>query len=188
MRALGPIAAQCGGRPVALGGHKQRTVLALLVLRANVRVSTDDLVEAVWGPGESTSRWLRTLQVYVANLRGLLHLDAKDDGLGAALTWDGHGYQLRLGAEHCDVAAFRRLLIPLSDMGEADRLHAFTRGLKPAIATQLRVHGVQTTDAAIEMAVRVGSMSEFAALASASAGAARHTEPRRWTSTSSPPA
>lgn len=73
---------------------------------------------------------------------------------------------------HEYVAAFRRLLIPLSDMGEADRLHAFTRGLKPTIATQLRVHGVQTTDAAIEMAVRVGSMSEFAALASASAGAA----------------
>jgi Retrotransposon gag protein/Zinc knuckle len=73
---------------------------------------------------------------------------------------------------HEYVAAFRRLLIPLSDMGEADRLHAFTRGLKPTIATQLRVHGVQTTDAAIEMAVRVGSMSEFAALASAPAGAA----------------
>jgi hypothetical protein len=73
---------------------------------------------------------------------------------------------------HEYVAAFRRLLIPLSDMGEADRLHAFTRGLKPAIATQLRVHGVQMVDAAIEMAVRVGSMNEFAALASASAGAA----------------
>lgn len=68
---------------------------------------------------------------------------------------------------HEYVSTFRRLLVPLSDMGEADRLHAFIRGLQPSIATQLRVQGVKTVDLAIEMAVRVGSMGEFAALASA---------------------
>ena len=65
---------------------------------------------------------------------------------------------------HEYVTAFRKLMMSLSDMAEADRLFAFTRGLKPAIATQLRIQGVKTVDAAIEMAVRMGSMGEFAAL------------------------
>jgi hypothetical protein len=65
---------------------------------------------------------------------------------------------------HDYVAAFRRLMISLPSMEEGDRLFAFIRGLKSSIGTQLRVHGVKTVDAAIEMAVRVGSMGEFAAL------------------------
>ena len=51
-------------------------------------------------------------------------------------------------------------------MSEADRLFAFIRGVKPAIATQLRVHGVKTVDQAIEMAMRIGSMGDFASLTS----------------------
>lgn len=72
---------------------------------------------------------------------------------------------------HEYVTVFRKLMMSLSDMGEADRLFAFLRGLKPAIATQLRIHGVKSVDAAIEMAVRMGSMVEFAALTAASAAA-----------------
>lgn len=70
---------------------------------------------------------------------------------------------------HQYVAAYRKLLISLTTMSEDDRLFAFVRGLQPSIAMQLRVHGVKSVEQAIEMAVRVGSLSEFAALASASA-------------------
>jgi Retrotransposon gag protein len=69
---------------------------------------------------------------------------------------------------HEYVAAFRRLIIALPAMEEGDRLFAFTRGLKPSIATQLRIQGVKRVDEAIEMAVRVGTMGDFAALASSS--------------------
>ena len=64
---------------------------------------------------------------------------------------------------HDYIATFRRLVVAVPDMGEADRLFQFTRGLAPAIATQLRVHGVTTVDAAVSMAARVGSLGELAA-------------------------
>ena len=66
---------------------------------------------------------------------------------------------------HDYVSAFRQLLVAVPSMGEDDRLFQFTRGLRPAIATQLRVHGVASIDAAIEMATRVGSLGELAGLA-----------------------
>ena len=65
---------------------------------------------------------------------------------------------------HDYVIAFRQLLVSVPTMGEDDRLFTFIRGLRPAIATQLRVHGVTTIDAAIDMATRVGSLGELAGL------------------------
>lgn len=75
------------------------------------------------------------------------------------------------------VAAFRRLLVAVPDMAEADRLFQFTRGLRPAIATQLRVHGVKTLDAAVEMAARIGSLVELSALAGATSSASAPSAP-----------
>jgi DNA-binding SARP family transcriptional activator len=48
-RLLGPVEAVIGGRPVALGGAKQRALLAALLLDANEVVSTGRLTEALWG-------------------------------------------------------------------------------------------------------------------------------------------
>lgn len=62
---------------------------------------------------------------------------------------------------HDYVSAFRRLLVAVPDMSEADRVFLFLRGLQPAIATQLRVHGVTTLDAAVAMAVRIGSLRDM---------------------------
>lgn len=66
---------------------------------------------------------------------------------------------------HDYVDAFWRLLARIPDMGESDRLFQFQRGLRPHIAMQLRIHGVNTMDAAVQMAVRVGSLGEMAATA-----------------------
>ena len=70
------------------------------------------------------------------------------------------------------ISAFRRLLVAVPTMGEDDRLFHFTRGLRPAIATQLRVHGVKTLTLAIEMAARVGSLGELAAMGPSASSAA----------------
>jgi len=72
---------------------------------------------------------------------------------------------------HDYISQFRRLVVAVPDMSEADRLFQFTRGLAPAIATQIRVQGVSTVDAAIAMAARVGSLVSFGS-AGASAGPA----------------
>lgn len=62
---------------------------------------------------------------------------------------------------HDYVVSFRRLLVSLPDMGEADRLFQFLHGLKPTIAAQLRMQGVTKLDEAIEKATRVGAANEI---------------------------
>ena len=47
-RLLGPLEVRHGGAVLALGGPRQRAVLAVLVLRANEVVTVRTLVEAVW--------------------------------------------------------------------------------------------------------------------------------------------
>ena len=71
---LGPLTVLQGGAAVAVGGPKERVVLAQLLARANQVVSIDALVEAVWAdrPPRSAER---TLQAYVARLRGILEPD-----------------------------------------------------------------------------------------------------------------
>lgn len=48
-RFLGPLEVFEGGRVLPLGGSKQRTVLTHLVLGANRVVSSDRLIDELWG-------------------------------------------------------------------------------------------------------------------------------------------
>ncbi len=106
-RVLGLLEAVEADRPIALGGHKQRVVLSLLLLHANAIVSPDALVAAVWGD-KPPDRAPATLQVYVANLRRLLNVD--DDRPCERLVRDGDGYVLRTDEDEVDVGRFRRLV------------------------------------------------------------------------------
>src|SRR5215208_5067335 len=70
-RILGPLEVLEEGRPFALGGAKQRALLAVLLLRANEVVSRDRLIDELWG-GEPPDTAHTALQVYVSQLRKLL--------------------------------------------------------------------------------------------------------------------
>ena len=48
-RILGPLEASDEGRVLALGGTKQRAVLALLLLHPNERLSAERLIDELWG-------------------------------------------------------------------------------------------------------------------------------------------
>ena len=48
-RILGPLEARVDGRVLPLGGAKQRALLALLLLHRNEVVSTDRLIDGLWG-------------------------------------------------------------------------------------------------------------------------------------------
>ena len=70
-RILGPLEVSGDDGPLPLGGQKQRAVLALLLLNAGRVVSTDRLIDALWG--ESPPRTAATsLQNFVVALRKLL--------------------------------------------------------------------------------------------------------------------
>jgi hypothetical protein len=48
LRLLGPVEVTERDRPLALGGVKQRSVLAILLLHANQVVSADRLIDQPW--------------------------------------------------------------------------------------------------------------------------------------------
>src|SRR5919202_563576 len=70
-RLLGPIEVRSSGEPLPLGDPKQRALLALLLVEAGRAVSTDRIVDALWG--EHPPRTAQTsLQNFVSQLRKLL--------------------------------------------------------------------------------------------------------------------
>jgi DNA-binding SARP family transcriptional activator/streptogramin lyase len=105
-RVLGPLEVSAAGRPLPLGGRKQRTVLALLLLHANELVPRERLIDALWGdepPAEADA----SLRVYVARLRKLL--TAETDGR-LSLETSANGYVLRVEPDDVDLGKFRRLV------------------------------------------------------------------------------
>lgn len=98
-RLLGPVEGVRDGTALSLGGAKQKTVLATLLLSNDRSVSTERLVEAVWGeePGDGA---VATLRVFVSNLRRIIAPDQAD-----AIVYDGHGYRCRFRSE-LDVTEF----------------------------------------------------------------------------------
>ena len=87
---------------MALAGAKQRSVLAILALEANRLVSTDLLLDQIWGDGAGRGA-RRSLQVYVSNLRKIL-------GDGARIESQRDGYVLEIEPEQLDLHRFARLV------------------------------------------------------------------------------
>ncbi|SEF21303.1 DNA-binding transcriptional activator of the SARP family [Amycolatopsis pretoriensis] len=106
---LGPLTVTAGGRPVPLGGRKQRVLLAHLLLNANRTVAPGQLVDTIW-PGEPPTSATANLQTYVWRLRRLLPE-------GAALRTQGPGYSLVVDPGDVDVHRFARLV---ADAARAD--------------------------------------------------------------------
>jgi peptide/nickel transport system substrate-binding protein len=98
---LGPLEVRVNGAAVALGGPKQRALLALLVLHANEVVSRDRLIEGVWGQRPPATAQ-RSLDSYVSRLRALL-------GAGR-IERRVPGYALRLQPGELDLERFEALL------------------------------------------------------------------------------
>ena len=100
-RILGPVEVLVDGAVVPLGGEKQRALLALLLLDAGRVVSTDRLIDALWG--EQPPRTAATsLQNFVSQLRKVLGADAVETR--------APGYRLRVEPDQLDLHRFERLL------------------------------------------------------------------------------
>jgi len=100
-RILGPVEVRADGQPLQLGGPKQRALLALLLVEADRAVSTDRLVDALWG--EHPPRTAQTsLQNFVSQLRKLLGPDV--------LVTKPPGYLLRARPDRLDVDRVRELV------------------------------------------------------------------------------
>jgi DNA-binding SARP family transcriptional activator len=98
---LGPLRVLRDGEPVSLGAKKQRTVLALLIARANLAVGLDDLIDEVW-PADPPESAVANVRTYAANLRREFAAAGEPD----VLRRSGDGYQLTVGPAACDALVF----------------------------------------------------------------------------------
>jgi DNA-binding SARP family transcriptional activator len=128
-RVLGPLQVAANGTFLPLGGAKQRAVLGLLLVRANEVVSSDRLIDELWGdsPPESAANML---QGYVSHLRKTLE-PGRGRGEHEVLVSRPPGYMLKIRPDQLDAARFERLTSEgrqLADSGDADAAAARFRG------------------------------------------------------------
>jgi DNA-binding SARP family transcriptional activator len=102
-RILGPLEVRDGERHLSLGGRRQRSVLALLILHRNEPVSRDLIVDQLWGESPPATA-VKVLQNCISALRKELREGA--DTLRTA----GSGYELHLEPDELDRDRFERLL------------------------------------------------------------------------------
>jgi predicted ATPase/DNA-binding SARP family transcriptional activator len=104
-RILGPLEVAEGGRPLQVGGTRERALLAILLIHAGEVVSADRLIEELWGsdlPGNPAN----ALQVVVSRVRKVL----EDSAGPSRLVTRKPGYVLEVRQEELDAGRFRRLV------------------------------------------------------------------------------
>lgn len=117
-RILGPLEVSTGDGSLEIGGRRQRTVLAVLVLNANRTTSTDSIIDAVWGDDPpATAR--RSIQVYVSRLK-----KAFGDG---RITSVDPGYRLRVEDGELDADRFAELAAAARTMMNTDPSAALSK-------------------------------------------------------------
>ena len=128
-RILGPVEVIHDGRAVAVGGSRERTVLALLLASANRVVSAERLAEDLWA-GEPPARAVRTLQVFVSRLRKALR---EAGGEGVVVT-QPPGYLARVPPESLDAARFEGLVVAAREQSSSGAPDKAAATLREALA------------------------------------------------------
>jgi branched-chain amino acid transport system substrate-binding protein len=115
-----------GERRLALGGARQRSVLAILALRAGETVSSDRLIEELWGerpPADAQT----ALQQHVSRLRKQLEPHA-------LLVTRAPGYALEIDPAQVDLERFRTAVERGRGELADDRADAAARSLRDGLA------------------------------------------------------
>jgi DNA-binding SARP family transcriptional activator len=102
-RVLGPLQVRSAGRALALGGPKERALLALLLIHPNRVLSVDRLTEELWGDG-APERATAALRVYVSHLRRALGEQGEE-----VIATRPPGYLLRLAPGQLDATLFETM-------------------------------------------------------------------------------
>jgi DNA-binding SARP family transcriptional activator len=111
---LGQVRVWVDDAEVSIGPARQRTILAVLAVRANRIVVRDDLIEAVWGQSAPATA-SGSVYTYISGLRRALEPGRSPRAAGGVLSSTSSGYSLRLGDGALDADRFGRLY------GEAKR-------------------------------------------------------------------
>jgi DNA-binding SARP family transcriptional activator len=103
-RILGPLEITAGTERLELGGSRQQIVVATLLINANRFVTTDRLLEAIYGEDPpSTSR--AQVQISISSLRRQLASRSSDE----IISTHGRGYVIRVASGDLDSEQFQEL-------------------------------------------------------------------------------
>jgi len=103
-RMLGPLEVQTAADWTSIGAAKWRAVLARLLLSAGQPVSTDTLIDELWGD-DPPARATNLVSIYVLRLRRFI-----GDTDGQVLRTRPPGYLLQADDDDLDTRQFERLL------------------------------------------------------------------------------
>jgi DNA-binding SARP family transcriptional activator len=147
-RILGPLEVVEGDRQVALKGSRLRALLVLLLTSANEVVSSDRLIDELWGE-EPPRAAANALQYHVSQLRKAL---AEED----RIVTRGPGYLIRVDQNELDLLRFEQLGADARDAEPEDA----ARLLREALALW---RGAPLADLANESAARaeIGRLEEL---------------------------
>src|SRR5439155_18497604 len=160
-RLLGPLEAVVEGRPVQLAAAKPRALLALLLLNRNQVVSSERLIDELWGD-EPPATAMKTLQVYVSQLR-------KEFGPDRLVTRPP-GYLLHVHEGELDLERFEQLAAEARQRlangdaaGARDQMRAalrMWRGPPEAVAARLDDLRVSAYEDSLHAALEAGDAAQ----------------------------
>jgi YVTN family beta-propeller protein len=107
-RILGPLEVSDQGHELAIAGSKQRAVLAILLLHPNEVVSSDRLIEQLWGE-QPPATAAKSLHVHVSRLRRSLD-SGPPNAPESVIVTRGGGYLIRLEPNELDRQRFGSLM------------------------------------------------------------------------------
>src|SRR5512132_2526804 len=110
-RLLGPLEVWHEGRNLPVRGSKQRALLAVLLLHANQVVSSDRLLDELWGDEAPEGR-TAALRVRLSQLRKAL-----DVGGTSPIATRAPGYVIELRQEQLDLHRFEQLVEEAGSVG-----------------------------------------------------------------------
>jgi DNA-binding SARP family transcriptional activator len=101
---LGPVRAWQGQAELGLGSPQQRAVLATLLVHQGAQVTSEGLIDAIWGEQPPASA-MHAIRVYIHRLRLALGREGPGE-----IRFVGGGYALDLDTRACDLTRFNRLI------------------------------------------------------------------------------
>lgn len=131
VQVLGSLTVRVGDETPSLGGYKQRSLLAYLLINSPEFVTPDQCIEAVWGENapEAASK---SLQTYVYNLRKILEPGHKKGDTWKVLDSSDRGYRLT-EEMRTDVEEFKALLAEGTGELESGRIDEAANLLSKAL-------------------------------------------------------
>ncbi|MFB8242087.1 BTAD domain-containing putative transcriptional regulator [Kitasatospora purpeofusca] len=124
-QVLGPVQAWLDGKQLALGSPQQQAVLTMLLLHSGRPVTTQDLVDGLWGD-RPPAQAVAALRTYVSRLRTVIEPRREVRRPAEFLVSVADGYALHIPGEALDAAVVERLATEAAtarNSGDLDEAH-----------------------------------------------------------------